>query len=192
MKNIRPISLLLVIFSLSLFFSYHIYYYCLNLVNNKMVNNYLDKKDEKIKSVVEKATSNQEDFLGILEIPKIHFKKGFYNLNSTNNDVNKNIQLLKASNMPDVPNGSMFIAAHSGNSYLGYFKDLDKLKINDEVYIHYQSNKYIYIISSVFEQEKNGQISIIKNSGDTIIVLTTCKKGENKQLVIMAKLIKKL
>jgi LPXTG-site transpeptidase (sortase) family protein len=94
--------------------------------------------------------------------------------------------VLEGSKMPN----TLFLAAHSGNSVISYFKKLDKLVIDDEVIIHYQNKKYYYQVSDIYEVEKTGFIDINKNIHENILVLTTCSKDDTKQLVVKAKLIK--
>ena len=43
------------------------------------------------------SSPKKDNFLAILEIPKINLKKGLYPLNSTLNNVNKNIEVLHES-----------------------------------------------------------------------------------------------
>ena len=58
----------------------------------------------------EKSNSqSNEDFIAVLEIPKIDLKKGIYSINSKNNNVDKNIMLLNESDMPDVINGNFIL-----------------------------------------------------------------------------------
>lgn len=192
MKRKKPISLLMLIFALSLFCSYHIYYYCINELNNKKVDKYIEEivVNNNPQVIVEKTLETKEDYLGILEIPKLNLKQGFYNIDSKNNDVNKSVMLLKNSVMPDNVNSTIILAAHSGNSYVGYFKNLDKLNIEDKINIYYQKNKYQYTVTNIYELDKNGHILVDKNIHENILVLTTCSKNEEKQLVVYAKLLK--
>ena len=65
----------------------------------------------------ETKTQNYQDiesYIGYLEIPKIKFKRGFYNIDSSLNTVEANIEIIKGSTMPDVTNGNLIIAGHSG------------------------------------------------------------------------------
>ena len=194
MKEKKPISLLLLIFAMTLFGSYYVYHYCVDKINKELVNTSLEEisnEEISINSSI-KPISVKETYLGILEIPKIKLTKGFYNVDSVNNDVNKNVQLLKESVMPDNDNSMVFLAAHSGNSYLGYFKNIDKLVMDDEIFLYYKNKKYTYSIMQIMEQEKNGTIMVKKNAHEKILVLTTCSKKSEKQLVIKARLIKEI
>ena len=189
MKEKKPISLMILIFIIALFINYHIYYYFENKVNNKKVDNYLiDIKD--LDSYPQKIVNkNEEAYLGILEISKINLKQGFYSVNSVNNDVNKNIMLLKGSEMPNKKGTYLALASHSGASYLGYFSELDKLSINDEISIYYNNVVYHYVITDIYEEEKDGLITINRNIHENYLILTTCSKNKDMQLVIKAKLL---
>ena len=67
-----------------------------------------------------------EEYLGVLDIPKINFYKGFYSKTSSLNNVQFNLFVLKESDYPDVVNGNLIIAGHSGNYSNSYFNDLYK------------------------------------------------------------------
>lgn len=136
------------------------------------------------------STSYTEKYLMAIEIPKIRLKKGIYNKNSEYNSVKYGLQIMKQSNMPDTKYGNVILASHSGSSNISYFDKLDKIEFGDKVYIYYQGDKYIYIIDYVYEQEKNGDVKIIKDKSQTTISLITCKKNsKDKQLVYVGNLI---
>ncbi len=194
MKNVKYVSLFLLIFSFALLSSYHIYYYCLEKYHTNLVDNYIyenvNKNNYPQDNVEKKKINTDEKYLGLLLINKINFEKGFYSVDSKMNSVNKGLEILKGSDMPDKDGGGcLFIAAHSGDSYLGYFKHLDQLNINDQIEIYYQNMKYQYVISNVKEIVKNGKISVNKNVHETLLVLTTCSRRNDRQLVITAKLV---
>ena len=149
------------------------------------------KLKNKIKKIV-KTTIKNNDYLLVLEIPKINIKKGVYNKNNKLNNVDKNITILKDSSMPDEVNGSVILASHNGNTRVSYFKHLEKLNINDQVYIYYKGYKYTYKIYKSEVVNKVGQIKINKKSNVSNIVLISCKNGTNdKQVVYLGELIKK-
>lgn len=127
----------------------------------------------------------------VLEIPKINLKKGLYDKNSKYNSVKYNIQILKESDMPNVVNGNLILASHRGNSSISYFNNLYKLSNGNQVYVYYNNVKYIYEITNMYEVEKTGTITIHRNRDETVIVLITCKKNENKQLVFIGNLVDK-
>ncbi len=181
MKIKRTINIIIIVLGFSLIVNYFIYDNVKKTVNNVDANNYISKPVVK--------NNMKDDIIGVLNIPKINFKMGFYNYNSKENNVNKNITLLN-NTLPDKKNSTMIIAAHSGNSYLGYFKNLDKLDINDNIEIYYNNKKYHYIVDNIYEEEKDGTIEINKNSKDTTLILTTCSKKKDKQLIIFCKLFR--
>ena len=192
MERKRKFSLLIILV-IAFFLSYHIYNYCIIKFNNQKVNNYLveyeiqdNYRENNIQKIEYQEKSN--DYLGVLLIPKLNFKQGFYNINDDRNNVNQNIEVLKGSEMPDIKGSSLVIAGHKGESYLGYFNNLDKLAINDELDIIYQNQKYQYTIFDIYELERNGRISFTKNIHENYLVLTTCSKKNNLQLVVVGKL----
>lgn len=157
----------------------------------------IDEQEEVQEELIpdnEKDSNNEvkeEKYIGILEIPKINLKKGLVDKNSSSNNVDKNIYTLKETTLPDEQlNSHIILAAHSGNSYISYFKNLKKLDIKDKVYFYYKNVKYIYEISNKYEIDKTGTTELkITNKSD--ITLITCISGTNKQVVYVANLIDK-
>ncbi len=137
-------------------------------------------------------TVQEENYIGILEIPKINLKKGLVDKNSPSNNVDKNIYILKETTLPDDRiNSHVILASHSGNSYISYFKNLKKLGMKDKVNFYYKNVKYIYEISNKYEIDKTGTTELkITNKSD--ITLITCISGTNKQVVYVANLIDKV
>ena len=131
---------------------------------------------------------NQEKYLGVLEIKKINLKRGFYKKESKNNNENKNIKLLKESDMPDKENGNVIIAGHSGNSYVSFFRKLPNLVEGDDAIIHYEGKSYIYSLIKKYEIEKTGTAHIVRNGKNSTLTLITCKHNTNKQLVFIFEL----
>lgn len=146
-----------------------------------------DTSEEQVK-VVEKI--EKEPYLAVLKIDKIKLEKGIYNISSKNNNVNKNIQLLKESDMPDKENGNVIIAGHSGNSYMAYFKNLVKLNNGDEAKIFYNGKTYIYNLIKSYEVDKTGKVTLVKNKDRQTLTLITCKHNTNKQIVFVFELEK--
>jgi len=182
---------------LSFFFiSYNLYSKYKNEKNNDLqikeyfeiqetINNNQEIKQEEKQN----NTQKKEDYFAILEIPKINLFRGFYNINSRLNNVNKNIQILKESTMPNVNNSNLILVAHSGNSKVSFFKNLYKLSIDDTAIIYYENNTYNYNLIDIYEIEKNGTFTITQNNSDTL-TLITCKPKTNKQIVFVFKLKK--
>ena len=163
-------------------------------INDGLIEDYFKVEDEIIetpqKEIEEEKPVHKEkiDYIAVLEIPKIKLKRGIVDKNSSYNNVNRNIYTLKETTMPDEEDNShIMLASHSGNSYISYFKNLNKLNLNDEVYFFYKNNKYVYKVIKKYEVEKTGTVKLSKkNSSD--ITLITCVSGTNNQIVLVANL----
>lgn len=126
----------------------------------------------------------QKYYIGSLEIPKINLNKGFTELGSPYNTVNKNIEIVRNSSYPDVEKGNFILAAHSGNSYLAYFRNLYQLNLDDYAYVNYKNHKYTYKIVNIYEQEKTGKIAIYRNLDKNTLTLVTCTKNSHTKQTI--------
>ena len=136
----------------------------------------------------EKKTSNY-NYIGVLEIPKINIKRGFLNSKDKGNNVNKNLQVIKGSDMPNVKNGNLIIAAHSGNSYISYFKNLHKLSNDDVAYVYFNNIKYTYKVAGKYDAEKNGKVTIHRDNKKNTLTLITCSQTDKtKQIVYILEL----
>ena len=140
-----------------------------------------------IKPVTESKQQNTTNYSMIVEIPNIGLKKGLCSIGQECNAVSKNIQILKESDMPNVTNGNLLLAGHNGNSKVSFFDKLDKLKVNDSIYIYYNGTKYEYKLSNYYDIKKTGKAIIHRNNDKTTLVLITCKKNtDDKQVVYIA------
>lgn len=151
--------------------------------------------EETIKeSKTKKPLNNKEviNYIAVLEIPKINLKRGLVNPDSLDNDVSKNIEILKPVEMPDKKSGTFILASHSGNSNIAYFDRLNELTKGDLVFVYYKGIKYHYKITNSYTEDKDGTIIIKREKDKNVIVLTTCKKtSKDKQLVYIGNLIEK-
>ena len=128
-------------------------------------------------------------YIGNLKIPKINLNRGFTSIDSPYNTVSQNVEVVKGSNYPNIQKGNFILAAHSGSSYLAYFKDLYQLTIGDKAYITYQDVLYKYKIVNIYEQEKTGKIAIYRNFQKTCLTLVTCTKdSKTKQTIYILEL----
>ena len=146
----------------------------IGMLGGKIVNNYLDKKQEQdlIKDfyeqqeeyivdvpvmeeeLIEEEVVEQEEkketttptinYIAVIKIPKIGLEKGLASKGSYWNNVNRNIEILSESDMPDVEKGNVILAGHSGNSGVSYFRKLNKLQNDDIVSIVYNGKEYKY------------------------------------------------
>ena len=163
-------------------------------INDGLIEDYFKVEDEIIetpqKEIEEEKPVPKEkiDYIAVLEIPKIKLKRGIVDKNSSYNNVNRNIYTLKETTMPDEEDNShIMLASHSGNSYISYFKNLNKLNLNDKVYFFYKNNKYVYKVIKKYEVEKTGTVKLSKKSSSDI-TLITCVSGTNNQIVLVANL----
>ena len=139
-----------------------------------------EKKEEKKVEV---------NYIAVIKIPKIGLEKGLASKDSYWNNVNRNIQILTESDMPDVEKGNVILAGHSGNSGVSYFRKLNKLQIDDKVSISYNGKEYVYKMVNSYEIEKNGYAHILRNAEKTTLTMITCKHNTNKQLVVICELV---
>jgi len=154
-----------------------------NIVNNTVVNNNGGQSSSK------PTTTVTYNYIGYLEIPKINLKKGFVDIKSKDNTVNKNVAIMKDSVYPNVDGSLMVMASHNGTCWNCYFKNLKKLSNNDTLYIYYDEFKYTYKLVNIYEVKKTGKVSIYRNSRKTTLALVTCKLGtKDTQVVYIAEL----
>lgn len=140
----------------------------------------------------ETKTKNYQDiesYIGYLEIPKIKFRRGFYNITSKLNTVEANIEIIKGSDMPDVTNGNLIIAGHSGTGWKAFFKNLYKLEVGDEAIVTYAGINYKYKITNIYKQKNTGTVSIKRNYDKSTLTLITCTKDDSStQTIYIAEL----
>lgn len=152
-----------------------------------ITNNLPEDKNEVVPST---PTIDYSKYLGVLEIPKIGLKRGFYNIDSRYNDIQYNVTLAKGSNMPDVDKGNLILMAHSGDAAISYFAYLHILKIGDSAYVTYNGNKYTYKLVNVYDVPKTGKVKIVRSYNETTLTLITCTKNNDQaQTVYILELV---
>lgn len=181
---LKVISAFLIILSIILISTKYINLYLKEKDNDIKVKKYIDNNMDSIKDDKELDTNN---YAGVLEIPKINLKRGFLSKTDTNNNVNKNIEILKDSDLPDTENSNVILASHSGNSSVSFFKDLHLLENDDVIYLYYNRIKYEYVVINVEEVKKTGYIQINKDNTEKLLTLITCK-DDYSQIIITSKL----
>lgn len=173
-----------------------------NKEDNKKIENFFNEQevinthnidevvntDEDIKEKP-KINYSSEEYIAVLEIPKLNLKRGIYAKDSKLNNVDKNIKILKESSMPDEEKGNVMLAAHSGTAYVSFFKNLPRLMYGEQSIIYYQGRKYNYSLRNSYEIEKNGVAHIIRNNEKSTLTLITCKHNTNKQLIYIFELV---
>lgn len=129
-------------------------------------------------------------YLGVLEIPKIRLKRGFYNIDSKYNNIKYNVTMVEGSTLPDVEFGNLILMAHSGDAYISYFAYLYKLEVGDMAYVTYAGRKYEYQIVNIYEVEKNGAVVIKRNYDKSSLTMITCTKdNDTTQTVYISELV---
>lgn len=140
------------------------------------------KQTETLKSEALKATNDEK--LGVIEIPKINLKRYLYKVDAYQNNVDKNIEVLKSSDMPDVKDGNLILAGHNGNTSVGHFRNLHKLSLGDDIIVNYKGKSYNYEVSKIYDVLKTGTVAIKRDKNKNTITLITCL-GSDRQLVVI-------
>lgn len=177
---------------------YHIYSdYRLNSIEENNIQEFFDEEqiiedipqeEEFVEVENENINKTNYDYIAILEIPKINLKKGL-SQDKYYNNVNRNIEILKGSNMPNVSKGNFILAGHSGSGRVAYFRNLDKLTIGDVSYIYYGGIKYTYKVNNIYDIEKTGTATITRDLNKTTLTMITCRHNTNKQIIVISELI---
>lgn len=155
-------------------------------IEEKINNNTIEEKDLSERKNEDKSS----EYIGILEIPSISFKRGFVAKNDKSNNISENIQILKESDMPDVDRGNFIIAGHSGSGRIAFFKNLHCVKFNDLIHVYYNQIKYTYKVVDFYIEPKVGNIHIYRNKEKTTLTLTTCNQDKkDSQIVIISELV---
>ena len=150
----------------------------------------IDKNDKTTSDEVEKEKKPKVkyNYIAVLKIPKINLEKGLVEKNSKYNNINYGVQILKESDSPDVINGNVILAAHSGTANISYFRNLDKLDLGDDAIIYYQGNTYNYKVVKKYDADKTGKINIKRDRNTSTLTLITCRHNTDKQIVIILEL----
>lgn len=159
-------------------------------VDSPLPNDENNSVDSSVSEKPKPPVINYDKYLGVLEIPRISLKRGFYGLDSPYNNIQDNVTMVSGSVMPDVTNGNLILMAHSGDSYISYFAYLHKLKIGSDIYVTYNKTKYHYRLVNIYDVLKNGTVSIVRNYDKTTLTLITCTENDStKQTVYIAELV---
>lgn len=167
-KNIFLLLLLLISFGI---FLHKTEQYSLEKENEVKMQTFFET-DFNSSNTTSLETKPENNYMGILEIPSLSLKRGFYSFSHPLNTVEKNIQVISSQCFPFEP-CSFLLASHSGSSNISYFKHLHHLVIGEKAYLYYKKEKKEYQLNSILHQEKNGSISLQAVSSPQL-VLTTC------------------
>ncbi len=124
-------------------------------------------------------TAPHKEYIATLQIPAISLQLGLVSPDSPYNNVNSNITIIQPSSMPDVERGNLIVAGHSGTGYLAFFRNLYKLEVGAEATIVYQKQTYHYHLANIYTAEKNGFVSIRRDTNKKTLTLITCTKDSD-------------
>lgn len=148
--------------------------------------------EENASESIQEEVVEKYDYIAVLEINSINLKRGLVAYDSKYNSVKYNIQILDSSDMPDIKNGNLILAAHNGTSNVSFFSNLLSLKDGDLINVYYNGYKYVYKYTNSYEVDKNGKVQIIRDKTNNAITLITCKdNSDTKQVVYVGYLIEK-
>ncbi len=138
----------------------------------------------------ENYTIDYSKYYGVLEIPKIGLKRGFYNVGSKYNDIQHNVTMMDGSTSPSEGNGNLVLIAHSGDSYISYFAYLYRLGVGDDCYITLSGVTYHYQIVDIYDVLKSGMMVLDWDKNKMNLTLITCTKdSDDLQTVYVAEYV---
>ncbi|MBR3162284.1 MAG: sortase [Bacilli bacterium] len=160
-----------------------------------LIVNFSTIRDKKIeKTIYQKSINNpkntiystkQKKLLTIV-IPKINLEKNIYPINSSLNNLGKNIKILPYS---DISTNSFILASHSGNNSNAYFNNITLLNNSDLIYIYLKDNIYTYKVINKHYINKTGYLEITESRINKLILVTCSRTHKDKQLIIISKLV---
>ncbi len=176
----------------------YLYNYCLDKVEDIKIQEFyneqenINTEEESTEEKVETKTETKIDYVAVIKIPKINLEKGLCKKDTWCNNVNRNVQILDEASYPDNENGNFILAGHSGSGRTAYFRNVDKLKLDDEISIIYNGFEYKYKVVNIYDIEKTGTADIIRNKDKTTLTLITCRHNTNKQIIVISELVEKV
>lgn len=166
--------------------------------DEELIEEFFDnyEKESSVEEEPIKESNNYQEpdfssYLAVIEIPSITLKTGVVMSNEDYTTMNRNVSIYPSSTMPNIENGNFILFAHNGSSRVSYFRNINKLKENNEIYIYYNNQKYTYKVIKKYEVVMTDSTPLNKMEDKTIITLITCKSGNNKyRTVIVGELVK--
>ena len=157
-------------------------FYIKETVDNKNKQNHEKKLIEAFfsKDGIARTINNEDKYIGILEIPKIKLKRGFYSINDKRNNIEENITIIKEEK------NLIVLAAHSGNSEIAYFNNIHYLDKDDLINIYYNNKKIVYKVISKYLDDKDNKVKIKPNNIKRLILITCNNFDNNNYLIIEA------
>lgn len=170
-------------------YCYNSFEYSKPLIEDKvLIDDFFNEKEtynNQSQYSINKSTDNK--YIAILEISSISLKTGLIDFKSSGNNVNKRVQIIAGSQMPNIEYGNLILAAHSGTSNISYFKNLYKMQEGNEIYIYYSGIKYVYVLNNIYDVNKTGEVDIKRDPNKNTLTLITCtKNSKTKQTVYVS------
>lgn len=176
----------------TLLYSYNAYEYEKPLLENKiLVDDFFEETPKENNKTINQSNSVIQ-YIAVIEIPTISLKTGLVDLKSSRNDVDKGVQIIDGSQLPNMDNGNLILAAHSGTSNISYFKDLYKLKKGNKIYVYYSGMKYEYVLDNIYNVNKTGEVKIQRNPKRNTLTLITCTKDSNTEQTVYVNYLEKV
>ena len=138
---------------------------------------YVESESDTNEEIIEN-NNYTPNYIAFLEIPKINLYQGMLPKSNFYNYVDYHVQILDISDFPDVVGGNFILAGHSGTSKVAYFKNLYKLKLGDNAKVYYNSHVYTYSIVNIYNEDKDGSVSIYRDNDKSTLTLITCTKDD--------------
>ena len=170
-------------------YCYNSFEYSKPIIEDKeLIEDFFSEKsidNNQVQSSIKKSIGNK--YIAILEIPSISLKTGLVDFKSSENNVNEHVQIIAGSQMPNIKNKNLILAAHSGTSNISYFKNLYKMQEGNEIYIYYSGIKYVYILNNIYDVNKTGEVEIKRDFNKNTLTLITCTKdSDTKQTIYIS------
>lgn len=156
--------------------------------DNKSIDNFFNEYNEKVQTDKENDKTRKSDFISykaVIEIPNISLKAGIVMSDKTFKSMDRNVSIYPSSDMPDVKGGNFILFAHSGNARVSYFKNIDKLKIGNEIKAYYNKTEYKYKVIKKYDISQYDDTPLSKMKDKTIITLITCTKNNSDYRTIV-------
>ena len=198
--KMRKVGFSLLIVGISIIGFYYIYNFTKEKMDENKVEEYFEIEEsndieeeitdnEIINENIETIKSDTNQYTAVLEIPKINLKNGVINSSKNFDSILKAISVDRNSIYPDKI-GNFILYAHSGRGPLAFFKNLNKVNINDDVYVYYNGIKYHYVIYKKYDIQKSGKAKIKAGGENKYITLITCNQSrKGYQTVIIGKIV---
>ncbi len=129
----------------------------------------------------------KEKPVGNIKINMLNLTLPLYDINSKFNNIELNVEILNTTTFKNP--SKILLAAHSGNSNISYFKNINKLNIGSSIEFNYKDISNIYEVVHITEIVKDGDINFSKTNFDELILTTCSPNNKNNQILIIAKKI---